>query len=58
VLSIFKKLGINESKGALFTPTLVNYIENKGGKAMGGIFVWCFEKIILKLCSMQIIEIK
>lgn len=37
VLAVFKKLGISESKVALFTPILVNYIENKGGKELGGI---------------------
>jgi hypothetical protein len=37
VLAVFKKLGIDESKVALFTPILVSYIENKGGKELGGI---------------------
>ena len=37
VLAIFKKLGINQSKVALFTPIVISYIENKGGKELGGI---------------------
>ncbi len=35
VLAIFEKLGISKTKVALFTPVLVNYVENKGGKALG-----------------------
>ena len=35
VQSVFDKLGISQEKVALFTPVIVNYVEDKGGKAMG-----------------------
>jgi len=38
VLAIFKKLGISETKVALFTPVIVNYIETKGGKELANLF--------------------
>lgn len=37
VVAAFDKLGISQDKVALFTPVLVNYVENKGGKALGGL---------------------
>jgi len=35
VQATFDKLGISQDKVALFTPILVNYVEKKGGKALG-----------------------
>lgn len=35
VVAAFDKLGISEDKVALFTPLIVNYVEKKGGKALG-----------------------
>ncbi|NPD85022.1 DUF2780 domain-containing protein [Lentimicrobium sp. L6] len=32
----FEKLGIGADKVALFTPVIVNYVEKKGGKLLGG----------------------
>lgn len=32
----FDKLGIGADKVALFTPVVVNYVEKKGGKLLGG----------------------
>lgn len=32
----FDKLGISKDKVALFTPVIVNYVEKKGGKLLGG----------------------
>lgn len=32
----FDKLGIGADKVALFTPVIVNYVEKKGGKLLGG----------------------
>jgi hypothetical protein len=35
VQAVFDKLGISQEKVALFTPVVVNYVEDKGGKALG-----------------------
>ena len=37
VLAVFDKLGISQDKVALFTPIIVNYVEDKGGEALGKI---------------------
>ena len=34
VLAVFDKLGISHDKVALFTPIIVKYVEDKGGKAI------------------------
>jgi hypothetical protein len=36
VQAVFDKLGISQDKVALFTPVIVNFIEDKGGKVLGG----------------------
>lgn len=38
VVSAFGKLGLKESHVKLMTPLLVNYVEDKGGKAMSKMF--------------------
>jgi len=35
VQAAFDKLGISQDKVALFTPVIVNYVEDKGGKVLG-----------------------
>jgi hypothetical protein len=35
VQAVFDKLGISKEKVALFTPVIVNYVEEKGGKVLG-----------------------
>ncbi len=35
VQAAFDKLGISQEKVALFTPVIVNYVEEKGGKVVG-----------------------
>lgn len=37
VLAVFDKLGISQDKVALFTPVIANYVDEKGGKALGKI---------------------
>ncbi len=37
VVAAFDELGISQDKVALFTPILVNYVEEKGGKAISSL---------------------
>ena len=37
VQAVFDKLGISQDKVALFTPVIVNYVEDKGGKAISNL---------------------
>ena len=37
VQAAFDKLGISQTKVALFTPVIVNYVEDKGGKALSSL---------------------
>ncbi len=39
----FDKLGISKDKVALFTPVIVNYVEKKGGKLLGGKLMNAFQ---------------
>ena len=38
VTAAFEKLGMNQTHVALMTPMLVGYVEDKGGKALSGLF--------------------
>jgi hypothetical protein len=44
VLAVFDKLGISRDKVKLFTPFIVNYVEEKGSKAMGKLLEKVFTK--------------
>jgi len=35
VQAVFDKMGISKDKVTMFTPVIVNYVEKKGGKALG-----------------------
>lgn len=39
VTAAFEKLGLSADMVGLFTPLLVNYVEKKGGKAVGGLLM-------------------
>ena len=39
VTAAFEKLGLSADVVGLFTPLLVNYVEKKGGKAVGGLLM-------------------
>jgi len=44
VQAVFDKMGISQDKVALFTPVIVNYVEKKGGKALGQILGNAFKE--------------
>lgn len=39
VTAAFEKLGLSADMVGMFTPLLVNYVEKKGGKAVGGLLM-------------------
>ena len=39
VTAAFEKLGLSADMVGLFTPLLVNYVEKKGGEAVGGLLM-------------------
>lgn len=44
VTAAFEKLGLSQDMVAMFTPFLVNYVEDKGGKAVGDLLGKVFFK--------------
>jgi len=44
VTAAFEKLGLSADMVGLFTPLLVNYVEKKGGKAVGGLLMNAISK--------------
>lgn len=44
VTAAFDKLGLSQDMVGMFTPILVNYVDKKGGKAVGGLLQKVFTK--------------
>ena len=44
VTSAFDKLGLSQDMVGMFTPLLVNYVDEKGGKAVSGLLTKVFSK--------------